>query len=181
MTKATLLRLKVHGPDRWVNRDTPNCVLRDIGFPISSAIGEFMANTAMQPPLTQRIPAWVNIVVVLCAVLMAAGALIAFVKPGMLVDPHAEINEAVRTYAGYLTARNLTLAVMLIVLLFAGARRALGNLVAVVGFIQLFDFVVDCTEARWSVAPGVLVLGVLLLLAAQRLMGAPFWRRAAWV
>jgi len=125
-----------------------------------------MANTTIQPPLTQRIPAWVKIVVMLCVVLMSAGAIIAFVKPAMLVDPHAEISPAVRTYAGYLTARNLTLAVMLLILLAAGARRALGNLVAVVGFIQLFDFVVDCMEARWTVAPGVLVLGILLLLAA---------------
>ena len=139
-----------------------------------------MANTTIQSQLTQRIPAWVNVVVILCAVLMGAGALIAFLKPGMLVDPHAEINEAVRTYAGYLTARNLTLAVMLPILLVAGARRALGNLVAVVGLIQIFDFAVDCVEARWSVAPGVLVLGILLLLAAGRLTGAPFWQRRAW-
>ena len=140
-----------------------------------------MANSTMQPPLTRRAPAWVPLVVVLCAVLMGAGAIIAFANPAMLVDPHAEINAAVRTYAGYLTARNLTLALMLLILLAAKARRALGNLVAVVGLIQLFDFVVDCTEARWSVAAGVLVLGILLLVASGRLVGAPFWRRAAWV
>jgi len=139
-----------------------------------------MANTTIQPTLRQRTPAWVNLVVILCAVLMGAGAVIAFAKPGMLVDPHAEINEAVRTYAGYLTARNLTLAVMLLILLATGARRGLGNLVAVVGFIQLVDFAVDCIEARWTVAPGVLVLGVLLLLAARRISGAAFWKRAAW-
>jgi hypothetical protein len=33
---------------------------------------------------------------VVCAVLMGAGAIIAAVNPGMLVDPHAEINSAVR-------------------------------------------------------------------------------------
>ena len=98
----------------------------------------------------------------------------------MLVDPHDEINQAVKTYAGYLTARNGVLALMLLGLLAARARRALGNLVAVVGFIQLFDFVVDCVEARFSVGPGVLVLGILLLLAAGRLAGAPFWQRRAW-
>jgi hypothetical protein len=126
------------------------------------------------------VPVWVNVVVVLGAVLMGMGAVIAMVQPAMLVAPHAEINNAVRTYAGYLTARNLTLAVMLLVLLAMGARRALGNLVAVVGFIQLVDFCIDCAEARWTVAPGVLMLGVLLLVAASRLSGSAFWRRAAW-
>jgi hypothetical protein len=126
------------------------------------------------------VPVWANVVVVLSAVLMGMGALIALVRPEMLAAPHAEINAAVRAYAGYLTARNGTLAVMMIVLLVVGARRALGNLVAVVGFIQFVDFCVDCAEARWTVAPGVLVLGVLLLVAASRLSGSAFWRRAAW-
>jgi len=127
------------------------------------------------------VPAWVNVVVFIGAVLMGLGAVIALVKPEMLVDPHAEINAAVRTYAGYLTARNLTLAVILLVLLAMRARRALGNLVAIVGFIQLLDFCVDCTEARWMVAGGVLVLGILLLIAAARISGSAFWRREAWI
>lgn len=139
-----------------------------------------MANSTIQPPVAKRPPAWVPVIVVLSAVLMGAGAIIAAVNPGMFVDPHAQINSAVKTYAGYLTARNGVLAVVLLALLFAGARRALGNLVAVVGLIQLFDFVVDCMEARWSVAPGVLVLGFLLVIAAGRLSGAPFWQRRAW-
>ncbi|KAA6459706.1 hypothetical protein DYQ86_16450 [Acidobacteria bacterium AB60] len=139
-----------------------------------------MTQTAIQEPVRQRVPAWVNLVVIVSAVLMGAGAVIALVNPAMLVDPHAEINAAVRTYAGYLTARNGVLAVVMLVLLMVGARRALGNLVALVGLIQLFDFVVDCAEARWQVAAGVLVLGILLLMAAGRLAGAAFWRRAAW-
>jgi hypothetical protein len=137
-------------------------------------------NTKRMPPSAGRIPGWVSVVVVVCAVLMGAGAIIAAVNPGMLVDPHAEINSAVKAYAGYLTARNGVLAVVLLALLVAGTRRALGNLVAVVGLIQVFDFVADCTEARWSVAPGVLLLGFLLLIGAGRLSGAPFWQRRAW-
>ena len=139
-----------------------------------------MANSTIQPPVAKRVPAWVPVIVVLSAVLMGAGAIIAAMNPVMLVDPHAEISAAVKTYAGYLTARNGVLAVVLLALLLAGARRALGNLVALVGLIQLFDFVVDCMEARWSVAPGVLVLGILLLIASGRLSGAPFWQRRAW-
>ena len=139
-----------------------------------------MMKTEISQLRMRAVPVWVNVVVVLSAVLMGMGAVIALVKPEMLVDPHAEITQAVRTYAGYLTARNLTLAVMMLVLLAVQARRALGNLAAVVGFIQFMDFLVDCAEARWTVAPGVLVLGVLLLLAAARLSGSAFWNRAAW-
>ena len=139
-----------------------------------------MTRTEISKLRLLAVPAWANVVVVIYAILMAAGGVVAMVKPELLVGPHAQINDAVRTYAGYLTARNLTLAVMLLVLLVMGARRALGNLVAALGLIQLVDCCVDCAEARWTVAPGVLVLGILLLVAAARLSGSAFWRRSAW-
>jgi hypothetical protein len=139
-----------------------------------------MRNAAVELARLRKIPVWANGLVILCALLTAMGGVIAMVKPEMLVGPQAEISEAVRIYAGYLTARNLTLAAMLTVLLMIGARRTLGSLVAIVGFIQLADFVVDCAEARWTVAAGVLVLGILLLVAAARISGAGFWKREAW-
>jgi hypothetical protein len=123
---------------------------------------------------------WVYLVVIVCALLSGAGALIALVDPAMLVAPGAEINEAARIFAGYFVARNLALACALLALLALRARRALGQLLALIGFIQLVDTVMDCVEGRWSVAPGVLVLGIVFLLAAARLSGDPFWRRAAW-
>jgi len=113
-------------------------------------------------------------------VLTGAGAVIAFVNPGMLVQPHAEITPAVRTYAGYLTSRNAVLAIVLLMLLVSRAYRALGNLLAIVGLIQVLDCVIDCTEARWTVAPGVLVLGIIFLVSASRLCG-PLWKRDAWI
>jgi hypothetical protein len=109
------------------------------------------------------------------------GAVIALVRPIMLVSPHDEINGAVRIYAGYLVARNLAIALLLLALLFVGARRALGNLMVLVGFIQLFDACMDVAEGRWTIAPGVLVFGLIFLFAAVRLCdGFPFWRREAW-
>ena len=108
------------------------------------------------------------------------GAVIALVHPAMLVSPHDEINGAVRIYAGYLAARNLALAVMLIGLLLAGARRGLANLMVLVGFIQLLDICMDIAEGRWAVAPGVFVFGVVFLVAASRLIGDPFWRIEFW-
>jgi hypothetical protein len=123
---------------------------------------------------------WPPAVVLLGVVLTAMGGVIALVHPVMLVSPHDEINGAVHIYAGYLAARNLALAGMLLALLLIGARRALGNLVAIVGLIQLFDFCMDVGEGRWVVAPGVAVLGLILLIAAARFSGAPFWKAEAW-
>jgi hypothetical protein len=123
---------------------------------------------------------WPRVVVLLGVVLTAMGAVIALVHPVMLVSPHDEINPAVHIYAGYLASRNFSLAIMLLALLVIGARRALGNLVAIVGLIQLVDAGMDVAEGRLPVAAGVLVLGLLLLIAASRFSGAPFWRVEAW-
>ena len=126
------------------------------------------------------IPVWVKVVVLLCVVVTGTGAVVAVLQPGMLVEPHAEITAAVRTYAAYLLTRNAVVAITLLLLLLMKARWALGNLLAIAGAIQVLDCVMDCVEARWVVAPGVLVLGVLFLAGATRLCG-PFWRRDAWI
>ena len=130
---------------------------------------------------SQAIPWWLHLIVILGAALTAMGAIIALTHPAMLVSPHDEINGAVRIYAGYMAARNLALVLMLVALLLMGARRALGNMMALVGLIQLLDFSMDIAEGRWTVAPGVLVFGVVFLLGAARLSGGyPFWRPEAW-
>jgi hypothetical protein len=143
---------------------------------------EQRSNARGTPPQAQFRPIawWLRILVVLGALLTAMGAVIALVHPAMLVSPHDEINGAVRIYAGYLAARNLALAVMLIGLLLAGARRGLANLMVLVGFIQLLDICMDIAEGRWAVAPGVFVFGVVFLVAASRLIGDPFWRIEFW-
>lgn len=139
-----------------------------------------MNASEVQIPRAERIPMWVKAVVVVCAVLTGTGAVLAFALPGMLVEPHAEITAAVRTYAGYLTSRNAVLAIMLLVLMMAGARRALGNLLAIIGLIQVLDCFMDCIESRWTIAPGVLILGIIFLVSASRLCGPP-WRRDSWI
>ncbi|MGA9673414.1 MAG: hypothetical protein WBQ94_29760 [Terracidiphilus sp.] len=128
----------------------------------------------------QPIAWWVRVVVILGAGLTAMGAVIALVYPSMLVSPHDEINNAVRVYAGYLVARNLAIALLLMVLLVLGAKRALGNLMALVGVIQLLDVCMDVAEGRWSIVPGILVFGILFLVGAARLSGYAFWRVEAW-
>ncbi len=129
---------------------------------------------------TPAIPWWVTAVVLLGALLTATGAILALVHPAMLVSPHDEINAAVHVYAGYLTARNGALAFMLLVLLGLRARRALGNLMVLVALIQILDACIDCFEGRWMIVPGVLVFGLVFLIAAARLSGYPFWRSQAW-
>ena len=127
------------------------------------------------------IPWWVSLAVILGALLTAMGAVIALAQPSMLVSPHDEINGAVHIFAGYLAARNFALALMLIALLVLRARRALGSMMALVGLIQMLDVVMDCAEGRWAIVPGVFVFGVIYLLGAARLAGAPLWIREAWV
>ena len=131
-------------------------------------------------PIEAPIPWWIRIVVALGAVLNAIGAIVALVAPQMLVSPQDEINGAVHIYAGSLASRNIVLAIALLLLLALGFRRALANLMLLVGFIQLVDVIMDCVERRWMVAPGVLVLGVLFLVGAAQLSGYPFWKAKAW-
>ena len=131
-------------------------------------------------PLESPAPWWVYGIVGLGAVLLGAGAVIALVHPAMLVSPHDQINEAVRIYAGYFAARNLGLAILLLVALGLRARKMLHSLMLLTGFIQVLDAILDCVEARWAVLPGVVVLGLLFFLGALRLSGYGFWRIEAW-
>jgi hypothetical protein len=127
-------------------------------------------------------PLWVRLIVILGAMLNVLGAVIALVHPAMLVSPHDEINRAVQIYAGYMAARNLALAFMLVALLVVGARRSLGNLMVLVGLIQLLDGCMDVYEGRWAVVPGVLVFGLIFLIGATRLSdGNSFWKIRAWI
>ncbi len=99
----------------------------------------------------------------------------------MLVSPGDSITGAVRIFAGYLAARNLAVATMLLVLLGTGSRRLLAAMMALAGLVQLFDGVIDCFEGRWVIVPGVAVLGLICLFTASRLFGeARLWHARTW-
>jgi hypothetical protein len=132
------------------------------------------------PERTAGISSWVGVIVVVGALLMATGAILALFDPVMLVAPHDTINGAVRIYAGYLASRNMAMAVLLIVLLCLRARHSLANLMVLVAFVQVLDAGVDCFEGRWMIAPGVLLLGLVFIAGARRISGYPFWRIEAW-
>jgi len=129
---------------------------------------------------TAAIPLWVRVFVVAGGLLMALGGVIALANPSMLMAPHDEITNGVKIYAGYVAARNLVLGLFLPLLLALRARRALGSMMVLVGLIQILDLIMDCVENRWAIVPGVLVLGILYLIGAARVAGAPFWRRESW-
>jgi hypothetical protein len=126
------------------------------------------------------LPWWLQAIVLLGALLMVAGALIGLLNPAMLVSPGDEINAAVHIYAGYLFSRNAALAVLLVASLLFRSKATLNTLILLTAFIQLLDAGVDCMEGRWAIAPGVLIFGLLFLVASRRLSGHPFWRKEAW-
>ena len=130
---------------------------------------------------TDGVPVLWSIIIVLGALLMAIGAVIALLHPVMLVGLHDEINGAVHIYAGYFASRNAALAIMLLALLALRARIPLGNLMVFVALVQFIDAFIDCAEGRWNIVPGVLILGIIFSVGAARLTAHPFWKREAWV
>jgi hypothetical protein len=120
------------------------------------------------------------LVVIAGALLSAMGGVLALIKPAMMAAPGDAINGAVHIYAGYFAARSFAVALLLLVLLGIGARRALAHMMLLFVLIQLFDAAMDCAEARWTILPGVLILGTLFALGAQRVSGYPLWKLAAW-
>jgi len=129
---------------------------------------------------SSSLPGWVSASVIVGALLMGAGAVIALVRPAMLVAPNAEINAAVRVYAGYLVSRNLALAAMLIAMLAARARSVLSSLMVLTAFIQLFDAGMDALEGRWPIVPGVLIFAMVFFFGAARINDRPLWKVVAW-
>jgi hypothetical protein len=143
--------------------------------------GEVHSTAVTSNGRNQPIAWWIRVAVILGAALTAMGAVIALVQPAMLVSPHDEINGAVHVYAGYLVSRNFAIAIMLMAMLMLGAKQALGNLMVLVGLIQLLDVFMDVAEGRWAIVPGILVFGIVFLVGAARLCGGKwFWNPAAW-
>ena len=134
----------------------------------------------IEAPTHAALPKWLPLIVVPGALLLAAGAIIALVNPVMLASPGIAINSAVHVYAGYLVARNLALALLLLVTLGMGARRSLSTLMLLTALIQLFDAGMDIVEGRWPLIPGVVIFAALFLFGAARITGAPVWKAAAW-
>lgn len=131
------------------------------------------------PPLGGHFPVWVFIVVILGAFLLLVGAVISKVDPTLLTNGGV-ITEPARVYADYTFARNLPLAVMLLLLLVVRARRMLVGLMVLLALIQLVDGVNDLVRGAVLLVPGVFVFALVFLLGARRLFGQEFWRVTTW-
>ncbi len=130
-------------------------------------------------PSIPPIPWWVAAIVIVGALLVAAGGIFAAVRPETLLEPGQHMNQAAHVYAGYLISRNLALAVILLATLGLRARRLLVGAMVLVAFVQSIDGVVDATSARTSLLPIVVVFAVAFLVGATRLSEQPLWRVAA--
>jgi hypothetical protein len=146
-----------------------------------------MANTSTQSytndhKTTQavvRFPLWVSIVVILGALLSITGAVISKVDPTLLTNGSA-MTEAARVYADYTFARDLALAVMLLLLLAIRARRMLAGFMALVALVQLIDIANDLVRGDWLLIPGLLVFAIVFLLGAWRLLGRQVLDAKTW-
>jgi hypothetical protein len=112
---------------------------------------------------------WVTAFVMVGSLLLIAGAMLALLRPQMLLSPDQPVTPAVRVYAGYLVSRNLALALMLLSALRAGGRVTLHGMMVLYALVQLLDAVMDVIEHRWTLLPLIIVLALLFLVGACRL------------
>ena len=131
------------------------------------------------PQSVVRFPLWVSIVVILGALLTITGAVISKVDPTLLTNG-SPMTDAARIYADYMFARNLSLALMLLLLLAVRARRMLAGFMVLIALIQIVDVVDDLTRGAFLLVPGLLVFAIVFLLGAGRLFGQAVWHVDAW-
>ncbi len=134
----------------------------------------------LRPPQSVvRFPLWVSIVVILGALLTITGAVIGKVDP-MLLTNGSPMTDAAWVYADYMFARNLALAVMLLLLFAVRARRMLAGFMVLIALIQIVDVGDDLARGAFLLVPGLLVFAIVFLLGAWRLFGQAIWRVNAW-
>ena len=146
---------------------------------MSNPSAQSQANDLETPPSVARFPLWVSIVVILGTLLILAGAVISKLDPTLLTNG-SPMTDAARIYADYLFARNLALAVMLLLLIAIRAQRMLAGFMVLVALIQLVDSVDDLARGAFLLVPGLLVFAIVFLLGAWRLFGRAVWHVDAW-
>jgi hypothetical protein len=114
-------------------------------------------------------PRWVTAVTCLAVLLLTTGAVVALVRPALLLAPGDGVGNGVRVYADYLVSRNLAVAAVLVAALAARARPVLAAVLALTALIQAIDLALDAVTARWALVPGLAILAIALALAAARL------------
>jgi len=146
---------------------------------MSNPSAQSQANDLETPPSVARFPLWVSIVVILGTLLILSGAVISKLDPTLLTNG-SPMTDAARIYADYLFARNLALAVMLLLLIAIRAQRMLAGFMVLIALIQLVDSVDDLARGAFLLVPGLLVFAIVFLLGAWRLFGRAVWHVDAW-
>jgi hypothetical protein len=141
--------------------------------------GSTKANDLRTPQSVVPIPLWLSIVVIIGAVLTATGAVISKVDPTLLTNGNP-MTDAAWVYADYVFARNLALAVMLLLLVTLRARRMLAGFMVLIALIQCIDAIDDLSRGDVLLVPGLLVFAIVFLFGAWQLFGQAIWHSDAW-
>ncbi len=145
----------------------------------TQADASMQTNDFGAPHTVVHIPLWVSIVVIIGAVLTATGAVISKVDPTLLTNG-GPMTEAARVYADYTFARDLSLAVMLLLMLALRNQRMLAGFMVLIALIQIFDVINDLARGDFLLVPGLLLFAIVYLVGASKLFGQPVWRADSW-
>src|SRR5262249_14600181 len=124
------------------------------------------------PQSVVRIPLWVSVVGILGALLTIAGAVISKADPTLLTNG-SPMADAARIYADYMFARNVAIAVLLLLPLMVRARQTLAGFMVLIALIQLIDGADDLIRGDVLLVPGLVVFALVFLFGAGRLFGQP--------
>jgi hypothetical protein len=121
------------------------------------------------PSVTRPVPRWLIALVIVGALLTAAGAALALL-------PSAEhLNAAGHHYADYFVTRNFALSLALLASLARRGWRVLAGLMTLTALIQSFDAVTALATGQFGLVPVDLVFAGLFLVGAARLSGHVIW------
>jgi Domain of unknown function (DUF4267) len=117
------------------------------------------------------------IAVVLAVVTSAAFGVLCLFAPatflGIVGERTVQVNAGAQVLAAYTGARELAIAITLLVLLVTRASRGLAAVMLLTALANVFDFGHAVIAQRWVQAPGALVFAIIYLAAAVWLFNRP--------
>ena len=119
---------------------------------------------------TARIGWLVAIIVVIGAVTVLAGGLLAWLHPAALLPSGTGVTTGVRLYGARMAARSLPLGVALVLLLATRSRRLLGWTLVLVAATEIGDCVSALAYQDWAELVGGAVVTIAFGWAAGRLL-----------
>lgn len=115
--------------------------------------------------------------IILAVVTSAAFGVLSFFSPSAFLaivgEQGAQLNASAQVFAAYTGARELAIAVTLLVLLVTRASRGLAAVMLLAALANGFDFVHAVISQRWFQAPGALIFAIIYLAAAVWLFNRP--------